>query len=125
MPSRSSRDEPPYKCQRPDDFDQSRQYRPEYNTNYTSSPGASAHLSHRATLEYDNLNPDSHPPVPAPSCPGGYMERRIGEREEGRESPELLRFREVDRYSIRDANKIDLPLSKEVVIATCVCVSVS
>lgn len=46
------------------------------------------------------------------------MERRVVEQEEGRDSPELLRFREVDRYSIRDVNKIDHPLSKEVGNAT-------
>lgn len=101
-------DGPPFKTRRVGG-DGSHLYMSEFDTNYTTSPGPCPPPSHRSTLppcppqHYRGRDGgaggsgggDARPPHPS--------ERR--ERDERREElPELARFKETDRYSLRDAS---------------------
>lgn len=109
------KDEPPYKMRCLDDFDLARQYRPEYDNNYTASPGPSAPPTHRAYFgSYDTS-------FQLYSSYGQKDDDHLREHHDERhdlppriDSPELSRFNESNRYSLRDANNFDSPLPKEV-----------
>ncbi|XP_071545465.1 uncharacterized protein [Panulirus ornatus] len=110
----SVKDEPPYKMRCLDDIDLSRQYRPEYDNNYTASPGPSAPPTHRAYFGSYSTSFRSY------SSFGQKDDDHLREHLDDRrdlpprlDSPELSRFNESNRYSLRDANNFDTPLPKE------------
>ncbi|KAK8748024.1 hypothetical protein OTU49_016278 [Cherax quadricarinatus] len=110
----SVKGEPPYKMHCMDNFDLGQQYRPEYDTNYTASPGPSAPPTHRADYGSYSTNIQSYSQYTQKD--DEHLRKNHDERHDlplCRDSPELSRFNESNRYSLRDANSFDLPLPKE------------
>nr|XP_045598774.1 uncharacterized protein LOC123758422 [Procambarus clarkii] len=109
------KDEPPYKMSCLDNFDLGQQYRPEYDNNYTASPGPSAPPTHRADYGSYGTNLGTYSPYAQKD--DAHLRENHDDRRDlplRRDSPELSRFNESNRYSLREANNFDLPLPKEV-----------
>lgn len=111
----SSEDEPPYKMSHLD-MD-SHQYRPEYDNIYTNSPGPCAPPSHRAHLGSWDSDYGSYMPYGRRDGlhSDGLHGDQLGDRRDLaalRDSPELSRFNEAKRYSLRDEDNYS-PIPRE------------
>lgn len=112
----SSEDEPPYKMSHLD-MD-SHQYRPEYDNIYTNSPGPCAPPSHRAHFGSWDSDYGSYRPYGRRDGlhSDGLHGDQLGDRHDLatlRDSPELSRFNEAKRYSLRDEDNYS-PIPREV-----------
>lgn len=100
-----------------DNFDEGQRYRHEYDNNYSNFPGPSEPPSHRANLgSYNSSLPSrmySSYDQKEDDCHRGQSEDNLSTQLSS-DTPELSRFNEADRYSLRDASNFVPPPMPEV-----------